>query len=112
MPCPSPAPPPGAAPAARHTPLSGTRYRPARGGRAGGKDAEMTASTVIRASLSVPGRPEQVHAARVFTSQTFGSEHPCEPVAVLLVSEVVTNSVLHSDSCLPGGTVTVTVTGT
>ena len=72
----------------------------------------MTAGTAIRASLSVPGRPEQVHAARVFTSETLGGEHPCEPVAVLLVSEVVTNSVLHSDSRLPGGMVTVTVTGT
>ncbi len=72
----------------------------------------MTAGTAIRASLCVPGRPEQVHAARVFTSQALGGEHPCEPVAVLLVSELVTNSVLHADSRLPGGTVTVTVTGT
>ena len=72
----------------------------------------MTAGTAIRASLSFPGRPDQVRAARAFTSKTLGDDHPCAPVAVLLVSELVTNSVLHSDSRLPGGTVTVTVTGT
>ena len=72
----------------------------------------MTAGTVSRASLSVPGRPENVHAARVFTSETLGGGHPCETDAVLLVSEIVTNSILHSDSRLPGGTVAVTVTST
>jgi anti-sigma regulatory factor (Ser/Thr protein kinase) len=72
----------------------------------------MTAGTAIRASLSVPGHPDQVRAARAFTSKTLGDDHPCAPAAVLLVSELVTNSVLHSDSRLPGGTVTVTVTGT
>ncbi len=72
----------------------------------------MTAGTAIRASLSFPGHPDQVRAARAFTSKTLGDDHPCAPVAVLLVSELVTNSVLHGDSRLPGGTVTVTVTGT
>ena len=70
----------------------------------------MTTGTAIGASLSVPGRPDQVHAARVFTSEALGDGHPCEPVAVLLVSELVTNSVLYSDSRLPGGMITVTVT--
>jgi anti-sigma regulatory factor (Ser/Thr protein kinase) len=72
----------------------------------------MTAGTAIRASLSVPGHPGEVHAARVFTGTTLGDDHPCAAVAVLLVSELVTNSVLHSDSRLPGGTITVTVSGT
>jgi len=76
------------------------------------KAAAMTAGTAIWASLSFPGRPDQVYAARVFTGTTLGSDHPCAAVAVLLVSEMVTNSVLHSDSRLPGGTITVTVTGT
>jgi anti-sigma regulatory factor (Ser/Thr protein kinase) len=53
-----------------------------------------------------------VRAARAFTSTTLGDDHPCTPVAVLLASELVTNSVLHSDSRLPGGTVSITVTGT
>jgi len=72
----------------------------------------MTAGTAIRASLTVPGYPDQVHAARVFTGTTLGDDHPCTAVAVLLVSELVTNSVLHSNSRLPGGTITITVTGT
>src|ERR1039458_2891269 len=74
--------------------------------------AAMTASTAIQASLRVPGPRGQVHAARVFTGTTLGDDHPCAAVAVLLVSELVTNSVLHSDSRLPGGTVSVTPTRT
>lgn len=71
----------------------------------------MTASTAIRASLTVPGQPEQVHAARAFVGQTLGAVHPCGAIAVLLVSELVTNSVLHSDSRHPGKTITITVIG-
>ncbi len=72
----------------------------------------MTAGTAIRASLSIPGRPEHVHAARAFTNAALGDDHPCEPVAVLLVSELVTNSILHSNSRLPPGMITVTVNAT
>jgi anti-sigma regulatory factor (Ser/Thr protein kinase) len=71
----------------------------------------MTAGTAIRASLTVPGQPEQVHAARAFVGQTLGAVHPCAAIAVLLVSELVTNSVLHSDSRHPGKTITITVIG-
>lgn len=73
--------------------------------------AGMTAGTAIRASLTVPGRPEQVQAARVFVGETLGAAHPGSAVAVLLVSELVTNSVLHSDSGRPGKTITITVIG-
>lgn len=38
-----------------------------------------------------------------------GPSHPCEAVAVLLASELATNSVRHSGSAVPGETVTVTV---
>jgi anti-sigma regulatory factor (Ser/Thr protein kinase) len=38
-----------------------------------------------------------------------GRQHPAGETAVLLVSELVTNSVRHSASGLPGQTVTVTV---
>ena len=72
----------------------------------------MTAGTALRASLTVPGQPGQVHAARVFIGTALGEHHPSSVLAVLLVSELVTNSVLHSDSRLPGGTVTITVTVT
>jgi len=70
----------------------------------------MTADTAIRASLSVPGKPEQVRAVREFISDTLG-DHACAEISVLLASELVTNSVLHSDSRRPGSTVMVTVTG-
>jgi len=73
--------------------------------------AGVTAGTAIRANLTVPGQPGQVRAARAFVGQALGTLHPCAAVAVLLVSELVTNSVLHSDSRRPGNTVTVTVTG-
>jgi anti-sigma regulatory factor (Ser/Thr protein kinase) len=66
----------------------------------------------IGESLTVPGgHHDQAHAARVFTTAVLTGHHPCAAVAVLLVSELVTNSMLHSDSRLPGGTITITVTG-
>ena len=72
----------------------------------------MTAGTAIRASLTIPGQPEQVRAARAFVGKTLRPVHPCTAIAVLLVSELVTNSVLHSDSRHPGKTITITVIGT
>ena len=71
----------------------------------------MTASTAIQASLTIPGLPEQVRAARAFVGRTLGSDHPCAFIAVLLVSELVTNSVQHSSSRGPDGIITITVTG-
>ena len=47
---------------------------------------------------------------REFIRDTLG-DHACTEISVLLASELVTNSVLHSDSRRPGNTVTVTVTG-
>lgn len=71
----------------------------------------MTAGTALRASLTIPGQPKHVQEARQFVTRAMGSRHSCTDIAVLLSSEIVTNSVVHSDSGLPGGTVTVTVTG-
>jgi anti-sigma regulatory factor (Ser/Thr protein kinase) len=72
----------------------------------------VTASTAISETLTIPGCDhDQAHAARVFTTGALTGEHPSAAVAVLLVSELVTNSMLHSDSRLPGGTITITVTG-
>lgn len=72
----------------------------------------VTASTAIRKRLTVPGgRHDQARAARVFTTAALSAQHPCAAIAALLVSELVTNSMLHSDSRLPGGTITITVTG-
>jgi len=60
--------------------------------------------------LVIAGRPEQVSAARAFIRQVLGGEHPGVDRAILLTSELVTNSVRHSDSRHEGGTVTITVT--
>jgi anti-sigma regulatory factor (Ser/Thr protein kinase) len=73
----------------------------------------MTTSTgtPIRACLTIPGQPEQVHAAREFVETALGADCPFTFIAVLLTSELVTNSMLHSSSRRPGGTITITVTG-
>jgi anti-sigma regulatory factor (Ser/Thr protein kinase) len=72
----------------------------------------MTSGTALRESLTVPGRPEHVHDVRQFVIRTMGAGHPCTDLAVLLSSEVATNSITHSGSGLPGGTITVTVAST
>jgi anti-sigma regulatory factor (Ser/Thr protein kinase) len=59
--------------------------------------------------LVICGRPEQVSVARAFIRQVLGVGHPGTERATLLTSELVTNSVNHSDSRLDGGTITVTV---
>jgi hypothetical protein len=33
--------------------------------------------TTSQASLTIPGQPEQVHAARRFVETTLGADHPC-----------------------------------
>ena len=60
-------------------------------------------------SVTVAGRPERVAVARAFAAGGLGPQHPAGETAVLLVSELVTNSVRHSASGRPGRTVTVTV---
>lgn len=59
--------------------------------------------------LVLCGRPEQVSVARAFVRQVLGGSHPALERATLLTSELVTNSVSHSNSRLDGGTITVTV---
>lgn len=63
-------------------------------------------------ALTIAGTKPNVARARAFVAGILGPGHPAADVAALLVSEVVTNAVLHSDSGAPGGTVTVTVSGT
>jgi anti-sigma regulatory factor (Ser/Thr protein kinase) len=57
----------------------------------------------------LPGVPESAAAARQVTRQLLGDGHPAADTAMLLVSELVANSVMHSQSGRPGGTVTVAV---
>ena len=59
--------------------------------------------------LVIYGRPEQVAVARAFVRQVLGAGHPGLDRVTLLTSELVTNSVNHSDSRRDGGTITVTV---
>jgi len=55
---------------------------------------------------------ELVAAARKFVGRVLDRGHPCGEPAVQLVSELVTNSVQHSDSADPEGVIGVTVSGT
>src|SRR3984885_12512305 len=59
--------------------------------------------------LVLCGRPEQVSVARAFVRQVLGGSHPALERVTLLTSELVTNSVSHSNSRLAGGIITVTV---
>jgi anti-sigma regulatory factor (Ser/Thr protein kinase) len=59
--------------------------------------------------VTLAGRAERARTARAFVGEVLGPGHPCGDVAVLLVSEVFGNSVRHSGSGAPGGTVTVAV---
>jgi anti-sigma regulatory factor (Ser/Thr protein kinase) len=67
------------------------------------------ARVAVRESVTLAGRAERARAARAFVSEVLGSGHPCGDVAILLVSEVFSNSVRHSGSAAPGETVTVAV---
>jgi anti-sigma regulatory factor (Ser/Thr protein kinase) len=60
-------------------------------------------------SVTIPAVPEQVRAARAFVSGALGESCAQMDVALLLASELVTNSVEHSGSAVAGGVVTVTV---
>jgi anti-sigma regulatory factor (Ser/Thr protein kinase) len=68
------------------------------------------AGAAVRESVTLAGRAERAWLARRFVGEVLGSGHPCGDVAVLLVSELFTNSVRHSRSGAPQATATVTVT--
>jgi anti-sigma regulatory factor (Ser/Thr protein kinase) len=67
----------------------------------------MPSQAVVLGSLTIPGEPAHLHAAREFVVRTLGDSCAGLDTAVLLTSELVTNSVQHSNSRHPGGTVTV-----
>jgi anti-sigma regulatory factor (Ser/Thr protein kinase) len=62
-------------------------------------------------SLTIPGRPQHVREARAFVAKALGELHPALDTAVLLVSELVTNAVMHSTSRCSGGTVSILIVG-
>jgi anti-sigma regulatory factor (Ser/Thr protein kinase) len=67
------------------------------------------AHTSLLGSVTVPGRPEAVSGVRAFTAGLLGRDGPCTSAAVLLISELVTNSIQHSRSRCSGGIVAVTL---
>jgi anti-sigma regulatory factor (Ser/Thr protein kinase) len=86
---------------------SGPARRPAPRGATGGSRA------TVLGSLTIPGRPEQVSAARAFVSRTLGAHQigTDKDTAILLTSEIVTNAIAHTKSGTEGGTVTIVVIG-
>jgi anti-sigma regulatory factor (Ser/Thr protein kinase) len=64
---------------------------------------------VVPQSVTIAAVPGQVGLARAFVAGVLGQLHPQFDVTLLLASELVTNSVLHSGSAVPGGVVTVAV---
>ena len=79
--------------------------RVGRARKAGG----LMSETAVPQSVTILAVPEQVRVARAFVTGVLGECHPYADVALLLASELVTNSVVHSGSAVPGGLVTVTV---
>jgi anti-sigma regulatory factor (Ser/Thr protein kinase) len=69
--------------------------------------------TAILGSATIPGRPEQVSAARAFVARTLSAVAKTPAVdaeaATLLTSELVTNAIMHTASGAPGGTITIVV---
>ena len=63
----------------------------------------------VRESVTLAGRAERARVAPEFVGAVLGPVHPYGDFAVLLVSELFGNSVRHSDSGLPGATITVSV---
>lgn len=59
-------------------------------------------------TTTLRGVPQSVSTARCRVRRFLGAGHPASDEVVLLVSEVVTNSVVHSTSC-DGGEVAMTV---
>jgi serine/threonine-protein kinase RsbW len=72
------------------------------------EQAQIAMRPVQAPLLSVlPGTPESVGAARRMARQLLGDRHPAAETVQLVVSELVTNAIVHTKSGAPGGTVTV-----
>jgi anti-sigma regulatory factor (Ser/Thr protein kinase) len=64
---------------------------------------------VLLGMLTIPGDPARLHEAREFVAGAVEYATHDVDTAVLLTSELVTNSLQHSNSRHPGGTVTISV---
>lgn len=61
--------------------------------------------------LTIPGDPAHLHEVREFVANAVEYATHDVDTAVLLTSELATNSLQHSNSRHPGGTVTISVLG-
>jgi len=68
----------------------------------------MTARTLARRGVVLPGVPESVRQARAVVRRELG-DRPGADAAVLAVSELASNAVRYTRSGLPGGTFAVSV---
>jgi anti-sigma regulatory factor (Ser/Thr protein kinase) len=71
--------------------------------------AQADGPLAVLGRVTMPGRPDHVSEARALVVKALGDLHPRLDDAVLMVSELVTNAIVHSNSRQPGGTVTVSV---
>ena len=87
--------------------------RPAGGRGTGARSAPGNPRAMVLGSLTIPGRPEQVGAARAFVARTLSTNQvgADDDAATLLTSEIVTNALQHTKSGVDGGTVTIVVIG-
>lgn len=69
----------------------------------------MSPQAVLLDALTVPGEPALLHNVREFVARTLGDGFGCMDTAVLLTSELATNSVQHSISRYLCGTITIVV---
>jgi anti-sigma regulatory factor (Ser/Thr protein kinase) len=69
----------------------------------------MRTQAVLLGSLTISGQPACLHTAREFIARALRPDDARLDTAVLLTSELVTNSVTHSQSGRLGGTVTITL---
>jgi anti-sigma regulatory factor (Ser/Thr protein kinase) len=87
-------------------------FEAARRGNLRSLGARRSSATVL-GSLTVPGHPEQVSAARAFVTRTLEKHrmNTDTDAAALLTSEIVTNAIRHTRSGADGGTVTIVMIG-
>ena len=78
---------------------------PGRGGR--GRLVRLMTGAAVRESVMLSGLAERAGVARIFVGAVLAG-HPGRDAAVLMASELFSNSVRHSRSGAPGGTVTIT----
>lgn len=89
----------------------GASLRPGNPKHARARRRADTPRAAVLGSLTVPGHPEQVGAARAFVVRTLSATQgdANADTAALLTSEIVTNAIQHSRSGAEGGTLTIVV---